>query len=68
MVLRSNIVLYAVLFLREIYTSNIGNSKLISSDIIDDKCKIIFESMEDLDIIFEHINKTKSDSLRQKQS
>jgi hypothetical protein len=56
-------IIYAVLFLRELDTLQ---NKNISNDTIDEKCRLIYSSLTDLDTIFEHISKIKNDTLKSK--
>uniref|UniRef100_A0A6C0EKJ1 Restriction endonuclease type IV Mrr domain-containing protein n=1 Tax=viral metagenome TaxID=1070528 RepID=A0A6C0EKJ1_9ZZZZ len=56
-------IIYAVLFLRELETMQ---NKNISNETIDEKCRIIYSSLTDLDKIFEYISKIKNDTLKSK--
>ena len=58
-------IIYGVLFLRHIYSMNLKNNK-ISSELIDEKCSIIYNSLDNLDVIFENISKIKNDTIKSK--
>ena len=56
-------IIYGILFLRELITLE---SKNISNTIIDEKCRLIYSSLSELDKIFENVSKIKNDTLKTK--
>ena len=60
-------VIYGILFLREV--EKLCNSQLdISPQQIQEKCKVIYESVKNLDEIFELISRMRNDTIRTKNN
>ena len=58
-------IIYGVLFLREI-GKTLKNNIRITEDIMEEKCEFIYNSLENLDLIFENITRFKSEIVRTK--
>lgn len=60
-------IIYGVLFLREIFT-NIKNYNVLTPQIIEEKCELIYNSLENLDLIFEQVSKLKIETFKTKST
>jgi len=60
-------VIYGIIFLKEMSKLN-HNTKSISSEIIDEKCKLIYNSLTCFDKIFEHLAKIKDNAIKSKHT
>ena len=56
-------IIYGILFLREISQQN---NKNISGNLLDEKCRLIHNSLKYLDILYDNISKLKNDALKMK--
>lgn len=58
-------IIYGILFLREIF-ENVKDYNTLTPEIIEEKCDLIYNSLENLDLIFEQISKLKMETFKTK--
>ena len=56
-------IIYGILFLREVCIKNTKSNNL-STEIIQEKCDLIYSSLKYLDLVYENISRIKNDTLR----